>query len=166
MSRPPHDRASAARPFALAVLAAGTMAGTVACRGADRVAGPPARSFTASPALLAAVDDAGARVLPALAPAVRPALSAALAELQGALAAGEARRTRQALESLRAAVAAQAPSEAAVCAIAPAAERADTTATADASGVAAAADLAVLDMLVTAAERELAAPTSGGEGAP
>jgi|GEM_PF-3509354 len=162
------------RPLAHS-LAAILVVSLAACDSPERLmAAPtdldPPQALMVSPDLLAAVGDAEERVLPALDPSVRPDLQTALADLHAALAAGQAGRSRRALEVLRARLASSAPTaEAMKSAAATAALPAETLdgsveGTARAAerpavpgAVAGAADLAALEMLVRAAEQAIAA---------
>lgn len=114
-------------------------ASTFACSG-DGIAAPSPRGFSASVALLAAVEDATQRVLPSLNAASRSELDSAVAALHAGLLAGDIQQTRAALSALNAALA-----------------------TGERQSAASAADLAVLAVMATAAEQSL--PAAGGSEA-
>jgi hypothetical protein len=78
-----------------AMLAASTMG----C-SSDALTAPAPRDFTVSSALLAAVEDAGLRLLPAVDAGARPAVGKALTWLRAGLLSGEMVQTRAALDAL------------------------------------------------------------------
>jgi hypothetical protein len=135
-----------------AALAAAVLALT-ACQASDALTAPDAGAPPAAPAiagrdipapaaLLHALDDAGARVVPVLDDDLRAVLGAALGELRAALTAGDAARGVSAVARVRALVEGRRGTGA------------------DADG----ADLAAVGLLADAAARELADAVSRREG--
>lgn len=143
MSLSPPARSPSRLGLAVLVLASAACSRDDALTAPDAVAPPAAGSASAiAPdvlsALATALDDADARVTPAVAPTGRAPLHAALATLRAALAAGDAARGAGAAAALRA--------------------LADRPAAADAD----AADLAAVALLADAAAQALATPGAPG----